>query len=168
MKTIAAVIVIDEATEQMRFLGVNVVERAALTAANVGIARIHLVGNTLPDDAVVRRLRRRGLTVSRGELKNGIFADAPVSDEYIVIGSDLVAEPRALMAMMDIDATIVTRPLFRRRLTVDSDVPQLERDYVTTTTGGDAESVCTRVTRKFLGPLAEKLLATFDLSHEER
>ena len=98
--------------------------------------------------------------VSRGELKNGIFADAPMSDEYIVIGSDLVAEPRALMAMMEIDATIATRPLFRRRLTVDSDVPQLEREYMTTTTGGDAESVCTRVTRQFSGPLTEKLLAT--------
>jgi hypothetical protein len=127
MKTIAAVIVIDDATEQMRFLGVNVVERSALTAANVGITRIHLVGNTLPDDDVVRRLRRRGLTVSRGELKNGIFADAPVSDEYIVICSNLVAEPRALKAMMEIDATIATRPLFRRRLTVDSDLPQLDR-----------------------------------------
>ena len=158
MQTISAVIVIDEETEQVRFLGVNVVERAALTAAKVGITQIHLVGNTLADDDVVRRLRRRGLTVSRGEMKYGIFADAPESDEYVVMCSDLVAEPRALKAMMECETSASTRPLFTRRLAVHSDVAQLERAYLTITNGGNTESVFTRVIRKFSVPLTVKLV----------
>src|SRR5215468_4979829 len=137
MKTISAVIVIDEPTEQMRVLGVNVVERAALTAAKVGISRIHLVGRTLPDGEVVHRLRRRGLTVTCAELKYGIFATAPMSDEYVLMGSDLLLEPRALKSMIDTDAPTPTRPLFKTRLTVESDVPQLEREYLATTNRGD-------------------------------
>ena len=158
MKTISAVIVIDEATEQMRFLGVNLVERAALTAAKVGIRQIHLVGYRQPDEDVVRRLRRRGLTVSYAELKYGIFATAPVSDEYVVVCSDLVAEPRALKAMMELDATALPRTLFKKRLRVHSDVSQLEREYLTTTNGGGTESVFTRVIRRFSMPLSERLV----------
>jgi len=96
--------------------------------------------------------------VSRAELKYGIFATAPVSDEYVVICSDLVAEPRALKAMMELDATAPPRPVFKRRLRVYSDVRQLEREYLTITNGGNTESVFTRVIRKFSVPLSERLV----------
>lgn len=158
MKTISAVIVIDEATEQTRFLGVNVVERAALAAARAGLTRIHLVGRMLPDGEVVQRLRRRGLTVTCAELKYGIFATAPMTDEYVLIGSETLAEPRALKAMMQSDEKTPSRRLFKARLTVDSDVPQLEREYLTTTNGGDSESVFTRAIRKFSVPLTLHLV----------
>jgi phosphatidylglycerophosphate synthase len=158
MKTISAVIVIDEPTKDMRFLGVNVVERAALTAAKVGIRHIHLVGHRPPDEDMLRRLRQRGLTVSHAELKYGIFATAPVSDEYVVMCSDLVLEPRALKAMMALDATAPSRTLFKRRLRVHSDVRKLERAYLTTTNGGDTESVFTRAIRTCSVPLSERLV----------
>jgi phosphatidylglycerophosphate synthase len=156
MKSISAVIVIDEATEQTRFLGLNLVERAALTAARAGIRRIHLVGRSQPDGEVVWRLRRRGLTVTCAELTDDIFAAAPLTDAYVVIPSELILEPRAVKAVFD--ESIARWQLFSARFGGGADVHQLERDYLTHVNGGDTEGFFTRIIRKFSVPLSQKLV----------
>jgi phosphatidylglycerophosphate synthase len=142
METISAVILVDEATEQMRFLGVNVVERAALTAARAGITRIHIVGRTFADGDVVWRLRRRGLTVTCAGLKDGVFETAPQTGRLVLIQTDVIVEPRTKWSV---------------RLSRKTDVPRLEREYLTRANGGETEGFFTRIIRRFSVPLTLRL-----------
>ena len=143
MTTETAVILIDEASEQMRFLGVNLVERAALSARRAGITRIHIVGRTLPDGDLVWRLRRRGLVVTCAELKDGVFETAPQTGRLVVIPTDLIVEPRSQ---------------FTARISPTTDVPRLEREYLTRANGGDSEGFFTRIIRRFSIPLTRQLV----------
>jgi phosphatidylglycerophosphate synthase len=138
-----AVIVIDRATEQMRFLGLNLVERAALRAARAGIRRVHLVGEGAPDGDVVWRLRRRGLIVTCAYMKDGVFETAPQTGRLIVIPTDLIVEPRTQ---------------YQARISPNADVAAIEREYLRRANGGDTESISTRIVRKLSVPLTRQLV----------
>jgi len=143
MDATCAVILIDEATDRMRFLGTNLVERAALTAARAGITRVHLVGRGAPDGDVVWRLRRRGLIVTCADIRDGAFETAPQTGRLILLPTDVIIEPRTQ---------------YRARISRNVDVAALEREYLRRSNGGHTESASTRIIRKFSIPLTRQLV----------
>lgn len=110
MATIAAVIFTD-APDGVRHegadpggvarAGLRAAERAALTAQRAGIDRIHYAGEQLPDEAVLDRLRQRGLRVSATRRRGSPLLDAPFADVLLVTPADAAIEPATLVALIE-------------------------------------------------------------------
>lgn len=110
MGTIAAVIFTDapdglrrEAADPGRVTvaGLGVTERAALSAHQAGIDRIHVTGQQLPDHASLARLRQHGPHVTTARRRGSPLLDAPAADALVMIPADTVIEPAALAALIE-------------------------------------------------------------------
>lgn len=112
MKNITALILTDgpdganTCTPQLEALsiaGLTPVERAALAAHRAGIERIRIVGDHLPDEQALERLRKRGLTVTCSGAGSKPFAlvAAAVNQTVVVVPVDTVFEPRALASLLE-------------------------------------------------------------------
>ena len=109
MTSVSALILIDgpgglpgrsRGNDKIRFAGLELIERAALTARRAGIEHVHLVGRQLPDAGIVWRLRRRGLTVTCAESSSAPFKTAPLTDLVVVLPVTTIVEPKALAALI--------------------------------------------------------------------
>jgi archaetidylinositol phosphate synthase len=99
MTSISALILVDD-RDGIRFAGLDLVERAALTMRKAGIERVHIVGRHLPDGNIVDRLRRRGLTVTCAERGSEPFRTAPLTDVVVVLPASTIVEPKAVTALL--------------------------------------------------------------------
>jgi hypothetical protein len=83
------------------FLGLDLITRAALTAARAGIEHIHIVSNESPDTALLNQLSARRVDVTYARESDGLFATAPMTDRLLVIPVQAIVEPDALRAIAD-------------------------------------------------------------------
>jgi len=83
-----------------RFLGVDLVERAALTARRAGVECVHIVGAESPDAAVLERLRRRGLSVTVTTNTARPFCYAPQADLLLAWRVNTIVAPAALRELV--------------------------------------------------------------------
>jgi hypothetical protein len=110
MSTIAAVIFTDAPDGVRRetadlgsvtVAGLTVAERTALAAHDAGVDHVHVVGQRLPDEAVLERLRRRGLHATSTRRRGSPLLVAPAVAAVIMLPSDTVVEPAALVSFIE-------------------------------------------------------------------
>lgn len=111
MTTIAALVLTDglegagpptrRARSIVRFAGMDLTERAARAVHRAGIDHIHIVGNRLPDEPIVRRLRQRGLAVTCTQTASKPFEALPPVALLVVLPIDTVMEPRAVVTLLE-------------------------------------------------------------------
>ena len=80
----------------VRFAGLDVTERAALVASRAGASHVHISGAAPVDEAIVGRLRSRGLVVTFGKRSARPFEDVPSADLLLVLPVFTIVEPAAL------------------------------------------------------------------------
>ena len=85
----------------VRFAGLDLVERATVTAQRIGIERIHIVEGGLVNYELVLRLRAKGLTVTAIRDDDCPFETAPAQGPIVVLPACTIVEPAALAAFLD-------------------------------------------------------------------
>jgi phosphatidylglycerophosphate synthase len=80
--------------------GLTLTERAVLAAQRAGIERIHIAGECLPDEAVLARLRARGLAITCTPTRQHPFAAVPCNTSLVVLPVTTLVEPPAITAFI--------------------------------------------------------------------
>lgn len=110
MATMAALILTDEVgglasttpgVAHTVIAGLTLTERAVLTAHAAGAVRIHIVGDSVPNEEVLARLQARGLSITCTKARCKPFEAAPSGTVLIVLPVGTVVEPSAITALVD-------------------------------------------------------------------
>lgn len=110
MATIAALILTDgvgglqSATSGLGntvIAGLTLTESAALAAHRAGVDRIHIVGDSMPDERALARLRARGLSITSRQGRGNPFDAAPSDTSLLVLPAGTLVEPSAITTLIE-------------------------------------------------------------------